>query len=206
METPTIAEEKKEEVTAAPAEPSQVDPIKQELEKVQGKKVRTEAEKAAFSLQNNAKRAKELGLDPAEILGFAASEAEPVDESTPVTVGMLKKIEEEKVQKTALQLADSITDENERELTKHYLEERIRPSGDPQADLNLARGMVNAVKTGQILEEVERDRGAKTHASGAGAPAKVVKDGGELTAAELPYMKPPWNMTKEAIIAARPKT
>lgn len=196
--------DKKEEGTAPAAESSQVDPIKQELEKVQ-KQGRTEAEKAAFSLKKNAERAKELGMDPAEVLGFKTAE-DTVDKSAPVTVGMLEDIERGRAQKSALQLAESITDDNERELTKHYLSTRIVPSGDPQADFDLAQGMVNSVKTRQILEETARGTAPKGHASGAGAPPKTAKDGGELTAAELPYMKAPWNMTKEAIIATRPKT
>lgn len=196
--------ENKEEATATPTEPSQADPIKQELEKVQ-KTGRTEAEKAAFSLKKNAERAKELGVDPAEILGFKAESGE-LDKDAPLTVGMYEQMQKDRAQKTALQLADDIGDENERELTKHYLTNRIVSSGDPQADLQLAKGMVNSVRNSQILEETARATAAKAHASGAGAPPKREQNGGELTPAELPFTKAPYNMSKEQVIAARPKS
>lgn len=191
-----------EAALAQAKEPLQADPIKTELERVQ-KQGRTEAEKATFTLKKNAERAKQLGIDPAQVLGLGDKE---VDKSAPVTVGMLEEIEKNRAQKSALQLADTITDENERELTKHYLSTRIVPSEDPAADLKLARGMVNSVKNAQILEEEARRTGAKGHSSGPGAPQKKNENAGELTATEIPYMKAPWNMTKEAIIAARPKS
>lgn len=183
--------------------PSQADPVKQELDKVQKQQGRTEAEKATFSLKKNAERAKELGVDPAEVLGLKEKE---VDKSTPLTVGMYEQLQKDSAQKTALQLADDITDENERELTKHYLSTRIVPSIDPQADLRLAQGMVHSVKNAQILEETARATDAKRHSSGPGAPPKKGENQGELTAVEEPFTKAPYNMTKEAIIAARPKT
>lgn len=195
--------EKKNEVTPAPA-PSTVDPIKQELEKVQ-KQGRTEVEKASFSLKKNAERAVELGIDPAEVLGIKPG-TPAVDKDAPLTVGMYEQMQKDQAQKTSLQLADDITDESERELTKHYLATRIVPSGDPSADLRLARGMVNSVKNAQIIEEAGRATGAKAHGSGPGAPPRTVAPAGELTAAEIPYTKAPWNMTKEAIIAVRPKS
>lgn len=181
------------------AAPSQ-DPVKVELEREQKKNVRSEAEKAAFSLRKNAERAKELGLNPEEILGIEKKELSP---DSPVTVAMLEQIEKDREHKSALQLADNIPDENERELTKTYLKNRIVPSGNAQEDLRLARGLVNSVKTRQILEEQERKTTASSHSSGPGAPAKFERDPGELTAAELPFTKAPWNLTKEAIIKAR---
>lgn len=184
--------------------PSQVDPVQQELDRVRGQG-RTEAEKAAFSLKKNAESAVRLGLDPAEILGIKPGET-VVDESTPMTVGMYQQIQKDSAQKTSLQLADVIPDENERELTKHYLQHRLVPSGDPQDDLRIARAAVNSLKNAQILEEEARRGSIRTHGSGTGAPPTVVRDGGELTAAEQPYLKAPWNMTKEAIIKARPKS
>ena len=45
-------------------------------------------------------------------------------------------------QKTALQLADEIEDEHEREEVKTLIQNRISPSGNPQADLVLARGEI----------------------------------------------------------------
>ncbi len=184
--------------------PSQADPVKVELERVRNQGARSEAEKAAFTLKKNFERAKELGIDTAEVLGLKPGEP-AVDESAPLTVGMYNEIKKNEAQKTSLQLADDITDEHERELTKHYLSARIVPSGNPQEDLRLARQMVNAVKNGQILEEAARRGDPKNHSSGPGAPPKTHQSSGELTPEELPFTRAPWNMSKEQIISKRPK-
>ena len=184
--------------------PSQ-NPVEVELDKEKGKIVRTEPEKAAFTLQKNAERAKELGLDPAEVLGIKAKP----DGGTPMTVEMYEQLRREEGQKTSLQLAEGITDEKERELTKRYLK-RVVPSGDPQEDLRFARLAVNSVKNGQILEEVSRAGVAKTHISGAGAPAKKIEQELELTSDEAMFLtmkgmdgKPLF--TKAEIISKRPQ-
>lgn len=183
-------------------EPSQ-DPVKTELERVQRKEPKSEAEKAAFALKKNAERAKELGLDPAAILGVAPV-VDSTSDDTPMTVGMFKKQRAEEAAKTALQLADEITDENERELTKHYLNTRIVPSGNPQEDLSFARAAVNSIKNGRIAEEMGR-RGAATTHTGSGAPAK--REDGEFvpTAEESALMRPPFSLSKEKILEARGK-
>ena len=197
--------EKKEDLTpesdeGKTPEPSQ-DPVKAELERVQRNTPRTEAEKAAFTLKKNAERVKELGLDPASILGVH-QQTELEDDNSPVTIGMLKKIEADKAQRTAVQLAEDIQDANERELTKHHLEHTIRPSGNPQEDLRAARAIVNSVKNGQILQEMER-KGTPSTAAYSGAPANT--GAGEFipTAEEAQMMRPPFSLSKEAIIAAR---
>lgn len=189
--------------TVEAPEPSQIDNVKQELEKVTKQQGRTEAEKAAHALRKNADRARELGIDVEEVLGVKSKE---LDSSAPMTVGMYEEIRKNEAQKTALQLADEIPDESERELTRVYLETRIRPSGNAQEDFRFARAAVNAVKTGQILEETARAGAVKTHGSSPGAPLKQVAPSGELTTGELAYTKAPWNMSKEQIIAARPKS
>lgn len=185
-------------------EPSQ-DPVEQEIarEKAKGEG-RTEAEKAAFSLKKNADRARELGIDPLEVLGVKAEPKD--DDNAPVTVGMLKEIQKETGRKTALEMADEISDPHERELTKHYLNTRVLPSGNASEDLRFARLAVNSVKNGQIAEELGRKGTPGAHASGAGAPPKAQGTEIELTAAELQFTRPPLNMTPAQIVAARPKT
>lgn len=176
-------EKEKDGATPAPAEntgtpkeetsdePSH-DPVKVELEKERRKEPRSEAEKAAFSLKKNAERAKELGLDPASVLGIEKkATAQESDDDAPMTVAMYKRIEAERAQRSAIQMADDIQDENERELTKVYLQSRIVPSGDPGKDLRDARALVNSVRNGMIAEEVNR-RGTGSHHTGSGAPAK----------------------------------
>lgn len=188
-------------------EPSQ-DPIQQELAKEKGKTAgKTEAEKATFALQMNAKKAAELGVDVSEVLGIKPQPMAPAGD-TVVTVAMLEEIEKGKAQKTALTLADEIADEHERELTKIYLQTRIVPSGNASEDLRLAQTLVNSVKTRQTLEEQARAGQPRTHVSGAGAPARLTPKEPELTAAEQQLLnakgmdgKP--LLTKEEILAGR---
>lgn len=190
----------------ADAKPPQDNPIKAELDRVKGgKKVYTEAEKAAFNLLRNAEKARELGVDPLVVLGDTTPTKGEDDDDKPVTVGMLKKQEKERATKSALQLAsDAITDEHELELTQYHIENTIKPSGNAQEDLSNARAIVNSVKNKQIAEDASRKTSPKTHNSSAGAPAKK-EDNTELTAEESSYMKPPFNLTKAEILAARPK-
>lgn len=195
------------EITVEETEVTQEqDPLKVELEKVQKREPKTEAEKAAYSLKKNAERFQELGGDVASILGFKKTEdVEVADDDAPVTVGMLKKMQENDVAKTALQLADEIDNETERELVKYHVQNTIRSTGNPQEDLKLARAIVNSVKNQQITEEVSRKSGAKTHSSSSSAPAKPEVVSEELTAAEMPFTQKPFNLTKEQIIASRGK-
>ena len=124
------------------------------------------------------------------------------DDDKPLTVGMLKKLEKERAKKTALELAEAIEDEGERELTKHYLTDRIIPSGDPQADLRLAQAAVYSLRNAEIAEEAERKRNPKTRGTPPGASASHEKQF-VPTAEERVFMQPPYNLTKEDIIKAR---
>lgn len=195
------AKEAADAAAAAKEETSSLDPVQAELEKEQRRGGHTEAEKAAFSLKKTAERLKELGGDPAAILGVTTPSEE---DNAPVTVGMLRKIEAERAQKTALQQAEDIPDVNERELTKHYLATRIVPSGDPAADLRMARSLVNAVKNTQIIEETQRKTDAPKHATGGGGRSKAPEDEFVATAEEASFMRS-FGLTKEQVIAARPK-
>lgn len=187
----------------AEADAASADPLKKERERLEKKEPRTEAEKAAYTLKKNAERAKELGLDPASILGVDQSSSASGEDGDdkPVTVGMLRKLEAERSQKTSLQMAEDIDDEDEREVVKHHLEHTIRPSGNPQEDLKSARALANSVRNGQIAEEASRRSQANQHRSG-GAPGK--HDGViELTAEERAFTKAPFNLTPEQIVKTR---
>lgn len=187
-------------------EPSQ-SPVEAELQREEKKSKKTEADKAAYTLRKNADRLRELGGDPATAIGI--THGEPIDEEDddrPLTVGEWKRMQESDNEKTALQLADEITDETERKLTKQYLG-HIKASTPPKEALRLARSMVNAAKNGQIIEEVVRTTKPATTGTAPGAPARqesTVQP--ELTAAEIPFTKAPFNMTPEAIIAKRPQS
>jgi len=200
--TSVSEEETKEEET------TEQDPVAVELERVQKSGGRTELEKAEFSLKKNAERLKELGGDPNATLGVTTAEPDPDDEDEkPLTVGQYRKLEQEKAAqtatKTALQLADEIENESQRELAKYHLENTIKSTGNPKEDLNLALNLVNAVKNQRILEEQARKTPPKTHSNASGVDAINTEVQGELTLAEKVFMGKPFNMTKEQIIKAR---
>jgi len=181
------AEAEEEAKNGASQAPSQID---KELEKTRGK--RTELEKLRYTKQKLLERETEL----------LKEQGIEEEEDTPVTVGMLKKLEQEKAQKTALQLAGEIEDEKERELTIHHLKNSILSSGNPQEDLKKARAIVNSVKNSQIIEELARKEHGKDHPSGSGSP-KFEEDKFVPTAEEQAFMNPPFNMSEADIIKAR---
>lgn len=192
-----------EEITPEPSQETPESPLEQELNR--DTKQRTPAEKAAYTLRKNAESVAALGLDPAEVLGLNNQAPAGIDRDAPVTMGMLEDMQKDRSQKTALQLADEIPDQYERDLTKKYLTERVKPTGDAYEDLRFARLAVNSVKSGQILEEVGRAGQARGFGSGAGAPPASIQKEPEFTALEQSYMKPPFSLSKEQILAARPK-
>ncbi len=176
------------------------DPLKTELERVQKASKYTEKEKAEHSLKKNAERLKELGGDPTSILGI---EKETTDEDdTPLTVGAYKKMQQANTAKTALQSADEIANETERELVKFHLQNTIKSTGIPSEDLKLARALVNAVKNTQIIEETTRKGTAKTHSNSSGVDAKQEEEI-IYTPDEQAMMKPPFKLSPKEILESR---
>lgn len=182
--------------------PKEQDPLTTELDRIKKKDPKTELEKAQRSLHFNAERVRELGGDPTAIL--KPDDVVVEEDDKPVTVGMLRKLQQEGAARSAIQLAEEIQTESERELVKWHLANTIKSTGNPSEDLKLARAIVNSVKNGKITEEVIRKDKPKSHSSGSGAPAKDNNEvKGELTPQETLFMKPPFNMSKEAILKAR---
>lgn len=201
VEAPTS--EVAETVVEIPIETTEQDPLKNELERVRSTS-RPEIEKAAFALKKNADRFKELGGDPGEVLGFKTEEVDTDDEDEkPVTLGMLKKMQKDTAVKSAIQLANDIENESERELVKFHIENTIKSTGNPTEDLRLAKMLVNSVKNAHFLEEIGRKGEAKNHSSASSAPAKDTTVTGELTHEEIPFSLPPFNMSKEQILKLR---
>lgn len=177
-----------------------------EDENPQAPSQRTEQEKASFNLKKQADKARELGLDPSEVLGIKPGikvDAELPDE-TPLTVGSFRTMQKADAKKTALQLADDIEDEAERTRVKEILN-RLSPSGDAYADLNLARGSANSKKNAQIVEELKRKGDPARHAANPGSGGKAPEEVFEPTAEEASLMRAPFNLTKEEVLKARPK-
>lgn len=187
--------------TITPA-PSQT-PVEQEIEREKGKQQRSEKEKAEFSLRSNAKRAQELGIDPAEVLGLKKPEIEDGDDA-PATMGAVKQMLAEKEKQSAYELAEQIQDVGIRELTKLNLK-KVVPSGDAKEDLRFAQMAAEAARSAQVLEEVARAGRPATHVSAAGAPGAHSAPEPELSKDEMQFLRPPFSLTKEQIIAARPK-
>lgn len=172
------------------------DPLKTELERVQKKgEGKTELEKALYTKKKLDERIRELQ-------GDSSAEVETADEDAPVTIGMLKKMQQDTAVKTALNLADEIQSEAERELTKYHIVNTIKSTGNPSEDLAMARAIVNAKKNSKIVEELSRKGTAKTHSSASGANANYTDETVELTSTEQLFMKK-FGLSKEEILKAR---
>ena len=165
---------------------------------------RTEKEKAEYSLRKNAERLKELGGDPISLLGVKLPEDADEEDNAPLTIAKLKEFQKKTGQQTALQMADAIEDEIEREEVKNLLTSRIMPSGNAEADLLLARGAVNSKRHAKLAEEANRKSQPIRTASGGTQPGKV-EEQFTPTAEELIFMRPPYNLSKAKIIENRQK-
>lgn len=173
-----------------PSVPSQ-DPVEAELERVKAPK-RSKIEKLKFTKERVERQLKEAMQEKG---------IEEDDLSRPLTLADLHTFQSEQTLETAMSLADTVQNAKERELVKYHLENTIKSSGDPQSDFKIARSLVNAVKNGQLVEEVARTQKPKTYASGSGAPAKSNKEE-ELTPDEIKVMKG-FGLSKEEILKAR---
>lgn len=197
--TPTSPSEvKPEEVVETPVveTPTEQDPLKVELERVQKKEGPDRKEKLLFTKKRIEKQLKdEFNIGPDD-------ESEPEnDDDQPLTVGMLKKIQQDRSAQTALDLAEEIPNESERELVKHFLTNTIKTSGNPNEDLNMARAIVNAAKNKQIIEQVSQKPDTKTHSSSSSVPPKHEEEI-VYTAQEKMFIDQ-FKLTKEDILKAR---
>ena len=166
----------------------------------------SEAETTAYNLRKQAEKAKELGLNPVEILGIKTepAPAPKLDENEPLTVGKLKEMQQTQAQQEAFKLLDSIEDEMEREAVREILKTRIVPSGNAAADIAIARSAVNSVRNARIAEEATRKTAApRTAAGGSSDAPKEVPF--EPTEQERIFMAPPYNLSKEELIKLRNK-
>lgn len=169
------------------------------------KNEKTEKEKAEFSLRKNAERLAELGGNPAETLNIRPQitlDAD-LDDNKPLTVKDFRELQKKDAHKTALQLADELPD-NERDEVKALLESRIVPSGNADDDLRLARAAVNATHNAQIAAHISQRFAPKQTAAGGSSDAHIESDF-TPTPEEAQFMKAPYNVPKEKILAARQK-
>lgn len=194
---PTATQEETEQESSEPSQDPVADELARVTERNQG---RTKKDKLLYTKQRVESQLAELEAEEGGNI-----ESVSVDKSAPMTVAMYEQLQRDQAQKTALQMADDITDASDRELTKYHIEHTIKASGNPSEDLRMARAIVSSVKNGLIAQEVSRTKTAPKHGTGTGAPARTTERAVELTLEEQYYMKPPFNMTKEQVLAARKK-
>lgn len=142
--------------------------LEEKKEPLQDKKQdkRTRMEKLLYTMskiQSQIEEEKELN-------GISLVEDE--DDSKTLTLGDLKRRERDNAKKTALQMADELS-EDERDEVKDIINTRIVPTGNPQRDYQTALDLVHSEKNRQIAEEAARKRATKSvRPSDSGAPAR----------------------------------
>jgi hypothetical protein len=185
-----------EEIVVEPSSTETVeqDPLQEEYEKVKSQgSGRTQAEKLLYTKRRVEQQLRELGV---------VDEVEEDDDDAPLTKGEWKRMQQATASQTAVQLAEDIQSEAERELVKYHLQNTIKSSGNPKEDLRIAQSIVNAKKNAQILEQANLRPTPTTHSSGTSAPGKF-QPNVELTPDELQFTRQPFNMTKEEILKSR---
>lgn len=125
------------------------------------------------------------------------------DPTRPLTVGDLQKITRNNAVKTFDELATAVGGA-EGDAIK-AAKARINPlliTQNPQQAFEDARAIVNRERNAKIIEESNRRRPPVVKQHGAGAPANV-EEPIELTAEEQQYLRPPFSMKPEEIVATR---
>mgnify|MGYP001571680714 FL=1 len=191
---PSAEELEKADAEAKAAEAASQEALKKELEK---------ANKGKFTKRERLEFEKKKIEEQLDKVNEAEGHTPPIDDDTPVTVGMLDKLKREQGKKTALELAEKIEDETERELAKHYIQSRIVPSGNAEEDLKLARAAINSIKNAQIAEELAR-KGSPNKGAGSSQPAKH-EAVFTPTPEESVFMNSPYNLSKDDVLKARKK-
>lgn len=163
---------------------------------------RTPEEIAEFNLKKAAERARAAGIDPTKVLGATTSE-QVSDDDKPLTMKDLRAMQTADAKKSAIEMAESLP-EAERDEVKKLLETRIVPSGNADEDLRLARSAVAADHNKQIAEDLARKPDVRRTAAG-GSSSASTEAPFEPTESEKVFMAPPYNLSKEQIIAKRPK-
>lgn len=167
-------------------------------------KERTEREKVEYNLRKKAEEARELGVDPAEVLGVKAplQVSDDIPGDKPLTVNDLRELQRQDARQTAVQMANEISDDLERKAVLDELR-YIVPSGDAAADFRRAQASANAERNARIAEEAAGKGGQARRTASGGSVSVEVEQEFTPTEAEMVFMRPPYNMSKEKILAAR---
>lgn len=184
------------------------DSLKAELDKVRQKtSPKSEEEKAEYTFKSVAKRLQDLGKDPLELLGIKKEEVEEDDK--PLTRKDLEEIMSKVGQpnkKSAIQMINEIPNETERELHQYYLENVIKPSGNPEEDFNNARAMVESITLKKQLELSKLRPDVKSYSSANSVQINQAQVNLELTPEEkMIFEHSKGLITKEDILKTRHK-
>lgn len=126
------------------------------------------------------------------------------DDDKPITRGDLKRIAIENASQTASQMADAVQDPAAKQAIKDALV-RLVPSGDALKDFADAVAIANRGKNSKVLEEIGRTPPRIAHHTSAGGPPRKLDGEFVPTSEEARYMRPPFSLTKDQIIKARPQ-
>lgn len=123
------------------------------------------------------------------------------DDNRPLTVGEYKKMQQGQQRESAIEVAASIDNEDERNEVIELLSTRLVPTGNAQEDVRLARDIVNAERNRRILEETGRKGAPQQHANVPGAPGKPEEI--FTPTQQEQYMMQSFGLSKEQIMKAR---
>lgn len=160
------------------------DPIKAELERVKGQtQGKTPAEKMAFKLKLEAQRAKEMGIDIQSVLGIKSTDTSDTEtedlEDKPLTrkdiQDIIKTVTKPET-KSVHDFLSTIENDAERELTEYYLNNKIKSSGDPEADFNDAKMLVDAIKVKNNIQLQNIRPQAQSYSTGHSVQPNVTKN------------------------------
>lgn len=126
-----------------------------------------------------------------------------IDDAAPVTHGDLKRMQARAARQTAVQMADAIGDEGQREAVRAALK-RVVASNNPEEDFDAAVAIASRERNEKILEEDGRRGTVRRVATRTGA-APLVEEVFTPTAEEQMFMRAPFNLGKKEILAARGK-
>lgn len=128
------------------------------------------------------------------------------DPNTPLTIGVQKRLDARKAKQTLIAIIGEVEDADEKAAIEEALKS-ISPTliaQNPQQAFEAARAIANGSRNTKIIGEANRGGTGITRPRGAGSPPRH-EGAFEPTAEEAQYMRAPWNLTKEQIIAARGK-
>lgn len=167
-----------------------------ELTRLQESKSKyTEEEKARFTIKKIQERFPNLKEDTTPV----DEDDAPVKKSELLQI--MRQMQAVTAEKSAMDLAESISNPIDKEMVKFHIEHTIRPSGNAAQDLATAQSLVNAKRNEIALAEQSRRGVVKPAPTGSSAPAKETPVT-NLTAEEQMFVTK-GILTKEEVLKAR---